>query len=199
MSNLLAGLAGALRQAGCPVPVFDAASALPQPPPTGVVLLTEWTVAETAELSARAWRSAVRWIPVRLDGGLALVGPPLGPSAIACLSCAERARLSVLGNKVPTTADLRLGGLVPPAALHTLAAAVRAMLLSPDRYDGVVLAFRTDHATLTTHRVRPYPQGCEVCSPLPADTSHGARIRLDPAPATDPCTLRGANPRSGRE
>jgi len=50
----------------------------------GVVLLTDWTPADAAALS-RSARAGAEWlVPVRIDGGLVLIGPALGPVITVC-------------------------------------------------------------------------------------------------------------------
>lgn len=200
-------LATALAVAGHPVPVLDPVAALDRAAEAGpeagrpaVVLLDNWTPALAAQVSNRAWESAVTWVPVRLDGGLVLVGPVLRPRARTCLACAEQARLRVFGPAVPgRDPQLRLGGAIPPGLLPIVTAVVADALADPDRLDGAVVAIRTDHATVSSHRVRPRRQGCRVCRPLPLDTPHGAEVPLTPTPTSDPYSLRGDNPRTSRE
>ncbi|WP_326554970.1 TOMM precursor leader peptide-binding protein [Micromonospora sp. NBC_01813] len=199
-------LAAALIVAGHPAPVLDPATALEPavtPGPDGdrraVVLLDDWTPALAARLSDRAWETASTWVPVRLDGGLVLVGPVLRPRAGTCLACAEQARLRVFGPGVPgRDPQLRLGGTIPPSLLPIVAGIVGDALADPDRLDGAVVAIRTDHATVSSHRVRPRRQGCRTCRPLPLDTPHGAEVPLTATPTGDPYSLRGDNPRTSR-
>ncbi|MFY1655266.1 TOMM precursor leader peptide-binding protein [Solwaraspora sp. WMMB762] len=206
-------LAAALAAAGHPaVPVLDAATtlaavaaldAVTAPGGTGgrtaVVLLDHWTPALAAQLSRRAWETAATVVPVRLDGGLVLVGPVLRPRAGTCLACAEQARLRVFGPGVPSRdPQLRQGGVIPPSLLPMVAGAVGDALTDPGRLDATVVAIRTDHATVSSHRVRPRRQGCRICRPVPLDTPHGAEVPLTAAPTSDPYSLRGDNPRTSR-
>lgn len=194
-------LADALRLAGHPVPVRDAATACDiDAGATTVVLLDDWTPALAARLSDQAWRHAATVVPVRLDGGLVLVGPVLRPTASVCLACAEAARLRVFGPGVPRRdPGLRLGGTVPPSLLPVVAGTVADALTDPARFDATVVAVRTDHATVSSHRVRPRRQGCRVCRPVPLDTPDGAEVALTATPTSDPYSLRGDNPRTTRE
>ncbi|MFD0591843.1 TOMM precursor leader peptide-binding protein [Catellatospora coxensis] len=139
-------------------------------------------------------------LPVRLDGGLVLIGPLLHRTAPVCLGCAEAARLSVFGPTVPQrTPGLAFGGLLPPTLLAPLAALLAGALADPAGYEGTVLALRADRLTVSTHRVRPARQGCAVCAPLPDDTPQAARITLTPSPAADPYAFRAVNERTTRE
>ena len=164
----------------------------------GVVLLTDWTPADAAALS-RSARAGAEWlVPVRIDGGLVLIGPALGPAAACCLGCAETTRLRVLasaagGASFGDVDGLRLGGRVPAVAAALLDAVVRAVAGDPAGHDGILVAVRADHGTVSTHRVRPVPRGCDVCAPVPADAP--AALDLASAPTADPAGLRVGNPR----
>jgi ribosomal protein S12 methylthiotransferase accessory factor len=186
------GLAAALAWHGVTLPVRDLDAALAAPAGPSVVLLTDWTPASAEALTRHASTGPGWLVPVRFDGGLALVGPMIGPDASCCLACAEENRLATLG--LSAAAGLRLGGpaTTMPAAL--LAAVVLDAVARPDSYDGRVAAVRADHGTVTSHRVRPRIRGCAVCAPLPPVDPH---IGLAPAPVRDPDALRAANPRTG--
>ncbi|MGQ0839632.1 YcaO-like family protein [Actinokineospora sp.] len=129
-------------------------------------------------------------LPVRRDGGLALFGPVAG----TCPSCAEHARLTTQG--APADLDPRLGGVVAPA-LSPLLPALAADLLWASPSD-VVVAVRSDHATVATHTVRPRMGGCATCAPLPDDSAALAVVVRADCPS-EPGTLRGANPRTTTE
>jgi ribosomal protein S12 methylthiotransferase accessory factor len=154
-------------------------------------LLISWTPAEVDELSREAWQSDQPCVPVRYDGGLVLVGPLLRRGAPVCLTCAEDARLAVLGDPVPRV-GLRQGGLISPTLEPVLAA------LTPDDLEGTVIAMRADQMTVTSHRVHPRPQGCPLCSPLPSDSPEAARVTRQPCPVRRG-SLRAANPAASGE
>ncbi|MEU7820689.1 TOMM precursor leader peptide-binding protein [Catellatospora sp. NPDC049133] len=165
-----------------------------------VVVLQDWTRAQAEQLSQAAYAGERPVLPVRLDGGLVLIGPLLHRAAPVCLGCAEGARLSVFGPTVPQrTPGLAFGGLLPPTLLAPLAALLAGALADPAAYEGTVLALRADRLTVSTHRVRAARQGCAVCSPLPDDTAQAARITLTPSPTADPYAFRAANERTTRE
>ncbi|MEV4411028.1 TOMM precursor leader peptide-binding protein [Catellatospora sp. NPDC049609] len=165
-----------------------------------VVVLQRWTREQAAELSRLAWAGRRPVLPVRCDGGLILVGPVLHRGAPVCLACAEGARLSVFGPAVPQrTPELAFGGLLPPTLLAATAALLARILADPAGWGGRVLALRADRLTVSTHRVRPARQGCDVCAPLPDDTPDAARVSLPPVAAADPYAYRAANDRTTRE
>lgn len=202
VTAVAADLADALHRAGLSVPVVVPETPIPTErlPGPRVVLLAEWTQATAAELSRAAWRGPDPQLPVRLDGGLVLIGPVLRAGATACLTCAEQERLRVLGHRVPSRSpQLRLGGVLPPPVRDTVAGVLADLLTDPDRYDGVVVAVRTDQVTVSTHRLRPRRGGCLVCAPLPLDVPAAARVDIAPTPTSDPYSLRGPNPLTTRE
>lgn len=131
-------------------------------------------------------------IPVRHDGGLVLIGPAPGG---VCVPCAEEARLAVFGPDVPRQA--RVDGLSTPAMTPLVDALIARVRADPERYRRRVLAVRTDLAVVSEHRVRPRPEGCPVCGPLPVDSLETAEIGREPVPV-EPGELRGANPKSLR-
>ncbi|MFI6096108.1 YcaO-like family protein [Lentzea sp. NPDC051213] len=92
---------------------------------------------------------------LRVDGGLALVGPTSG----TCVACAEEARLAVLGPETPR--DARLGGMIAPMFRPLIEALGNQDL--PD----TVIAVRTDLGVVSTHRVHPR----EHCAPRSADST----------------------------
>lgn len=178
-------------------PAADGTDRRQQP---AVVVLQNWTRAQAEELSRAAYAGDRPVLPVRLDGGLVLIGPLLHRTAPVCLGCAEGARLSVFGPTVPQrTPGLALGGLLPPTLLAPLAALLAGALADPAGHEGTVLALRADRLTVSTHRVRPARQGCAVCAPLPDDSPRAARIELPASPAADPYAFRAANDRTTRE
>ncbi|MFI6761581.1 TOMM precursor leader peptide-binding protein [Micromonospora sp. NPDC050417] len=180
-------------------PVYDLTTALAAEGGTALVALARWTPEVAETLSRRAWETSARWLPVCLDGGLVLVGPMLGPDTSACLGCAESARLTSMGPKVPhNVPGLRLGGVPAPVVGPVLVALAAAMLADPQRYDATVVAIRADRATCSTHRVRPRGGGCHVCAPLPADGPEPVQGLTEAHLTTDPDSLRAPNPRTGR-
>ncbi|ANP56666.1 hypothetical protein AVL59_20685 [Streptomyces griseochromogenes] len=79
----------------------------------------------------------VRFVPVREDGALTVIGPVLRPGARACVGCAEYQRLATAGGRVPWQSPrLALGGTATPplaeAALRLAADLLTADLLTAD-------------------------------------------------------------------
>ncbi|GHI04199.1 hypothetical protein AQI88_35485 [Streptomyces cellostaticus] len=101
-----------------PVPVLDPAAALATVGGTAVVQLTAWDLGLAERLSRHALAHPVRFVPVREDGALTVIGPVLHPEARACLACAEYQRLATAGGRVPWQSPrLALGGTgTPPLA-----------------------------------------------------------------------------------
>ncbi|MCX4745876.1 TOMM precursor leader peptide-binding protein [Kitasatospora sp. NBC_01287] len=126
------------------LPLLDPAAALRTEAGPAAVLLTDWTLDTAAELSRHALSPrtpdpntpgrpapghALRLIPLRLDGALAVVGPVLRPGAAACLRCGEYQRLATTGGRVPfQSAGLSLAGVGAPALLAPLASLVADLL-----------------------------------------------------------------------
>ncbi|MFV2104199.1 TOMM precursor leader peptide-binding protein [Micromonospora sp. LOL_024] len=192
-ATLTGQLAETLAGVGLPWPVL----AGPSPDTAGpaVVVLEEWTPADAAALSARAWQTGVPLLPVRADGGTLLVGPLLHPAAPACLACVETERLATLGGRTPRhLPDLLLGGVIPPTALPVLAAVAQEMIIDRDRWTGLVWAMRTTDGTCHSHRVRCRRGGCELCGPIPVDSPANARFKVASRPLADPYRLRQENP-----
>ncbi|NUT95120.1 MAG: TOMM precursor leader peptide-binding protein [Saccharothrix sp.] len=157
-----------------------------------VLELPRYTIGDLDRISADGADAPV--LPIRHDGGLVLLGPVFGGGGGVCLRCAEDARLAMLGRAVPRRdEDMRLGGLCSPALKPLLDVLVERVLADPDAYRDVVLAVRTDLATVAEHRVRPRSGGCPVCGPLPEDSAAAATVVRTPVPVV-PGTLRGANP-----
>jgi ribosomal protein S12 methylthiotransferase accessory factor len=156
---------------------------------TRVLSLLEYTVDDLAQIAG----TGEPVLPVRYDGGLVLIGPVSGGDGV-CLSCAEDARLAVLGPDVPRRA-LRAGGLAAPALQPLLDVLIAQVGADPERYRRRVLAVRTDLAVVSEHRVRPRPDGCAACGPLPADSPEVARVPREPVPV-EAGALRGDNPKS---
>ncbi|AXX31172.1 TOMM precursor leader peptide-binding protein [Actinosynnema pretiosum subsp. pretiosum] len=131
-------------------------------------------------------------LPVRFDGALVLVGPVLDGSGV-CLRCAEDARLAALGAVVPRADPaMRVGGLVVPALRPVLDALVERVLADPGAHRDRVLALRSDLGAVGEHRVRPRPEGCARCGPLPEDSAEAASVVRAPVPV-EPGSLRGEN------
>lgn len=152
--------------------------------------LTSYTLAELAQASL----SAQPVLPIRYDGGLALLGPVQGAGPAVCLGCAEHARLATLGPRVPRRdPQTRLGGRPSPALRPLLDALVRQVAADPESYRRTVVAVRTDLGTASHHRVRPRPEGCAICGPLPDDSPEHVRVPAHPVPVTAG-TLRADNP-----
>jgi ribosomal protein S12 methylthiotransferase accessory factor len=196
-AHRIAELTAVLRRNGVPVPVYDVGTALASPAEPCVVLLTDWNAGVADELSRHAWSGPGWLVPVRFDGGLTLTGPALGPNARCCLACAEVTRLRHLGpDLVDGPVGPGLGGRVAAIGLPVLAAVVLDAARCPDRYDGRLTAARIEHSTVSTHSVRPRPQGCDVCAPVPVDSPEDARVDLTPVRAGDRFGLRAENPRT---
>ncbi|MET0133266.1 MAG: TOMM precursor leader peptide-binding protein [Kibdelosporangium sp.] len=150
-----------------------------------VHFLNSYTLADLAELS----RTTEPILPVRYDGGLALLGPVIGAGPGVCLECAEHARLTRLG--APRDPRLRLGGRPTPASKPLLHELIQKITASPAEYLRTVVAVRTDLGTTSHHRVRSRPEGCPVCRPLPLDSPE--HIVSLPIPVR-PGSLREPNP-----
>lgn len=182
-----------------PLPVIDAhAALLSGAPRTAVVLMEEWTLGLAREVSRYAAARDVRWVPVRVDGGLVVAGPVLGAGAGACLACTEYQRLATAGGRVPyRSGELVLGGVIPPAFTEAVGA-LAAGLLEAGRETGSaeVRMLHIGRGTWSVHRVRPVG-GCGVCRPLPPDTAQAAALPDGPRPLPDPFVLRGPNHRTG--
>ncbi|MFF8730400.1 TOMM precursor leader peptide-binding protein [Streptomyces sp. NPDC015171] len=202
-----------------PVPVLDPEAALATVEGTAVVRLTAWDLALAERLSRHALAHPVRFVPVREDGALTVIGPVLHPGAPACVGCAEYQRLATAGGRVPwQSGRLTLGGTgTPPLAEAALRLAADLLTAAPPgpspvaagarpagpgapgpvAADGraVVHILQGDRYTWSTHRVRPVG-GCPVCRPLPDDSPAGARLPAGPRPLPDPSVLRGPNART---
>ncbi|GAB2962860.1 YcaO-like family protein [Saccharothrix stipae] len=153
-----------------------------------VVELAEYAVGDLAGIGADG-----PVLPVRFDGALVLIGPVSGG---VCVGCAEDARLATLGASVPRgDRRMRVGGLASPALRPLISALVDRVLADPDAHRDVVLALRTDLATVGEHRVRTRSGGCATCGPIPDDSAHTATVVREPVPVV-PGTLRGPNPRT---
>ncbi|WP_260867663.1 TOMM precursor leader peptide-binding protein [Streptomyces sp. SAJ15] len=121
-----------------PVPVLAADTALRTSRGRAVVLLTEWTPGVGEELSRHALDHPVAWVPVRLDGAVAVIGPALRPGAAACLACAEYQRLATAGGRVPwQSPGLALAGVPSPALAEAMGALAMDLL---DHGEGVEAA-----------------------------------------------------------
>jgi ribosomal protein S12 methylthiotransferase accessory factor len=110
------------------------------------------------------------------------------------VGCAEDARLATLGASVPRgDRRMRVGGLASPALRPLISALVDRVLADPEAHRDVVLAVRTDLATVGEHRVRTRSGGCATCGPIPDDSARAATVVREPVPVV-PGTLRGPNP-----
>ncbi|MFG3052440.1 TOMM precursor leader peptide-binding protein [Kitasatospora sp. NPDC048239] len=194
----------ALTRSALAPPALTPARALATTAGTAVVHLTEWTLELAERLSRHALKHPVRFVPVREDGALTVVGPVLHPGAAACLHCTEYQRLATAGGRVPWHSPrLALGGTGTPAlaeavtllATDLLAADLPAEQEAPAAPGATVHIVHGNRATWSTHRVRPVG-GCPVCHPLPADRADAARPPAGPRPLPDPAVLRGANDRT---
>ncbi|MFJ2729018.1 YcaO-like family protein [Streptomyces collinus] len=207
------------------VPVLDPAAALATVGGTAVVQLTAWDLGLAERLSRHALAHPVRFVPVREDGALTVIGPVLHPEARACVVCAEYQRLATAGGRVPWQSPrLALGGTgTPPLVEAALRLAADLLTADPPaseppvagRHDppaadplpsdpgtfdpvddrAVVHILQGDRNTWSTHRLRPVG-GCPVCRPLPNDSPAGARLPAEPRPLPDPSVLRGPNART---
>ncbi|MEU9989608.1 TOMM precursor leader peptide-binding protein [Streptomyces sp. NPDC048045] len=101
-----------------PLPVLDPVAALATVEGTAVVRLTSWDLALAERLGRHALTHPVRFVPVREDGALTVIGPVLHPGARACVGCTEYQRLATAGGRVPWQSPrLALGGTgTPPLA-----------------------------------------------------------------------------------
>ncbi|MFJ5228278.1 TOMM precursor leader peptide-binding protein [Kitasatospora sp. NPDC088391] len=184
---------------GEPLPVLDVEQALASSEGAAVVRLPAWTLETAERLSRAASGRAVRWVPVREDGALTVVGPVLGTGSRACLVCVERQRLATAGGRVPwPSGTLALGGAGTPAFSAAVAALAAALLAEQDPEHGATVHLVDgDRATWSTHLVRPVG-GCPVCAPLPEDAAdRDIEAGGTPRPLPDPQVLRGPNDRTG--
>jgi ribosomal protein S12 methylthiotransferase accessory factor len=141
------------------------------------VLLENYTPGQLAELDRIARGRGAPVAPVRVDGGLVIIGPVLQGDPVVCLGCAEDTRLAALGAAVPRSdAAMRLGGIADGPLRPVVDAVVRSVLDAAGSYRDHVVALRLDSACLAVHRIRPRPGGCAECRPLPADTAACAVI-----------------------
>ncbi|MFB4286193.1 TOMM precursor leader peptide-binding protein [Nonomuraea sp. ATR24] len=156
------------------------------------VLISGYGLADLEEVGRLARGRRHPLLPVLLDGALALAGPVQGPGEGVCVACAESQRLAAFGAAVPVRLpELRVGGLAAPAFHDTLSVLAALLLADPERHGDVVLALRTDHGSLTRHRVMPRPEGCRVCGPA----EPYAPAAREPV-AVPPGSLRSPNPRT---
>ncbi|NUT52750.1 MAG: TOMM precursor leader peptide-binding protein, partial [Saccharothrix sp.] len=156
-----------------------------------VVTLTAYAIGDLAEIGA-----GTPVLPIRHDGAVTLLGPVVGGPGV-CLGCAEDLRLAAQSTSVPRGDEgMRLGGVPSPVHGPVVDAVTDLVLADPDAYRDRVLAVRTDSGVVTEHRVRPRPEGCARCGPLPDDTAEAAVVAREPVPVS-PGTLRGANPLTG--
>ncbi|MEU0008242.1 YcaO-like family protein [Streptomyces sp. NPDC006314] len=116
-----------------PVPVLDPAAALATGRGDAVVRLTAWDLGLAERLSRHALAHPVRFVPVREDGALTVIGPVLHPGARACVACAEYQRLATAGGRVPWQSPrLALGGTgTPPLAEAALRLAADLLTADP--------------------------------------------------------------------
>ncbi|WP_181774180.1 TOMM precursor leader peptide-binding protein [Amycolatopsis pittospori] len=152
-------------------------AAEPVPGALVVAVLNEWTVAGLEELAGTIAAAGARFLPVRADGVLTVIGPITGPGLAGCVRCAELGRVHALD--LPADPEARLGGAFPPSSFPALAALVRLPAAHPE----ASLLWQLDNrdGTFTTHTV-PIRPGCPECAPLPADEPESARFTPLPRP-----------------
>ncbi|MER7763464.1 TOMM precursor leader peptide-binding protein [Streptomyces sp. NPDC097619] len=187
-------------------PVLTPDEALAATSGAAVVRLDRWTLGLAERLSRHALAHPVRFVPVREDGAVTVVGPVLEPAAAACLACTEFQRLATAGGRVPWhSPNLTLAGTGTPALAPAVSLLAEGLLaegpLAEDPEGGAdraatVYLVHGDRGTWSTHRVRPVG-GCPVCRPLPADSPDAAPTLSVPRPLPDPRVLRGAEGRTG--
>lgn len=193
-----APLTAALPDAGLGCAVLDAETVLSTPLTPGeihVVVFDRWTPGLARRVSAAAWSGGAILVPVRVDGRTCLVGPVLAPGAPACLGCVEVARLSTIGRRTPRhDPDLNLGGLIAPGGLPFLTALIAETVARMTAATGTMWVTDPAAGTVSAHRVRSRPGGCDLCGPVPDDS-----VATVGPPSTgpvigDPLLLRAANP-----
>ncbi|MFC5288681.1 YcaO-like family protein [Actinokineospora guangxiensis] len=141
------------------------------------VPLDSYTPGQLAELDRIARGRSAPVVPVRVDGGLVVIGPVLQGEPVVCLGCAEDIRLAAFGAAVPRSdAAMRLGGIADGPLRPVVDAVVRHVLETAGGYRDRVVALRLDSAGLAVHRIRPRSGGCAECLPLPGDTAAGAVV-----------------------
>ncbi|MFF9060874.1 YcaO-like family protein [Streptomyces sp. NPDC014882] len=144
--------------ASAPVPVLDAATALAMVAGTAIVRLTTWDLGLAERLSRHALTHPVRFVPVREDGALTVIGPVLHPGARACVGCAEHQRLATAGGRVPWQSPrLALGGTgTPPLAEAALRLAADLLATDPSEPEPPAA---DRHAPPTSGPPAPGPRG----------------------------------------
>ncbi|MEV8435804.1 TOMM precursor leader peptide-binding protein [Actinosynnema sp. NPDC051121] len=145
-----------------------------------------------------------RWLPVRVDGPFALIGPAVLPTAPGCPTCAERRRDGNRADRQGRIALRREFGddpvdapnpLVTAVSAHAVAEVVADELRRLARADGsartsgAVLRFSWQTGLVTRHAVLPDPL-CPDCADLPADSRPAAVIHRRPLPKPDTTTFR---------
>ncbi|MGW3149197.1 YcaO-like family protein [Streptomyces sp. NPDC001177] len=205
------------------VPVLDPGAALATVEGAAVVWLTAWDLGLAERLSRHALDHPVRFVPVREDGALTVIGPVLRPGAWACLGCAEYQRLATAGGRVPWHSPrLALGGTgTPPLAEAALRLAADLLTADPLEAEPPAVDRDAQPASGPADPALDVPDpvpvdravvhilqgdrylwsthrirpvgGCTVCRPLPDDSPVDARLPAAPRPVPDPAVLRGPN------
>ncbi|MFI1762265.1 TOMM precursor leader peptide-binding protein [Streptomyces sp. NPDC020800] len=175
-----------------PLPVLDPVAALATVEGTAVVRLTSWDLALAERLSRHALTHPVRFVPVREDGALTVIGPVLHPGARACVGCTEYQRLATAGGRVPWQSPrLALGGTgTPPLAEAALRLAADLLTTTPPEPERTTTPPEPERTTAspdpephtTGHHTPPGRQPLATDRRTPPTTAPRA---TDP-PATDP-------------
>ncbi|MFV2104202.1 TOMM precursor leader peptide-binding protein [Micromonospora sp. LOL_024] len=164
-----------------------------------VVALARWSPALLTRLGDRVARAGATVLPVRLDGGTALVGPLLDSGGRSCPGCLETARLAAVGGRTPhDDPGLQLGGLLAPALLPLLAAMIRSALAAPDTAAATLWIIRPD-SSVTAHPVVSVGPRCGTCVARQPPAPPGTSLARGGRPLPDPFRLRQPNPATSRE
>ncbi|WP_327027903.1 TOMM precursor leader peptide-binding protein [Micromonospora sp. NBC_01740] len=191
--DLAGQLAEALRGAGSPYPVLAEDDGWAGSGPA-VVVSTRWSPALLSRLADRGTGAGGTVLPVRFDGGTALVGPLVGADSATCLRCLEAARLAAPGGRTPHgDAELRLGGRPAPALLPVLAAVVRSALAEPQSAAARLWVVPPD-GSVSAHPVAPVGVRCEGCLSRQPPAPPGTPLTGSGQPPADPLRLRRPNP-----
>jgi oxazoline/thiazoline synthase len=196
-----APLRAALTQAGLEAPVAV-------PADLDVVLCADYLDPRLAEVDRTHRASGTPWLPARIDGVRAWIGPVFGAPGTGCWHClahrlrahrrAEAAAQRALGRDGPAT---RAASAAPPAvgAMAHIAALEASKWVAGLRYDGqrCVWSFDTTDLRGRTHELRPRPQ-CPSCGdPELVGNAMREPVALHPAPKVE--GLTGDRTRSADE
>jgi ribosomal protein S12 methylthiotransferase accessory factor len=172
----------------------------PQPGDVLLYVADAPLTARALEFQAIARAAGALFLPVQLDGGHAILGPAVLPTAPGCLQCAEIRRQAVHPHKEQyalsaqaaswTIEQGKRNPWLTPTAVDLLAARIRSAVdqwlsgAAPDLHQGLWF-LRLDSLLVDAHRFLPAPL-CPLCGSLPTDSSDlvepPTRRRLKPDP-----------------